>query len=222
MPLIPGNVPQLAPARVLELANRALDRDPSINASDLRAHCPVMFLALRGYYRDTMGVPQVNDIGIFDDAGFLINGREITPYNWNTDPSRVGWNSAIGKRFAMLTPGIWPFRKGQHKQKGPAWRQITEDEATSRHLDHYFQDKREDGSFQVYRASTLEEITSGTAPLEWGYQAINIHWGGEYGTSSWGCQTAPPVQWSAFQKKSYKLTGEQLFLPYILLDNWEI
>lgn len=135
----------------------------------------------------------------------------VTPFRWNTDPSRFGWNEALDKPFAILQPGVWPFHKGQHKGKGAAWRQMTADEAEKRKLATVFSDHRKDGSFRIWRGTI-------GAKMEIGYFAINIHWGGEYGTSSWGCQTAPSKVWPKFQTESYAATVKQPILAYILAD----
>lgn len=210
--IIPGNRPRLDPTAVRQIANDFLDRDSGLNGPKIRAACPVKVLAVRGYFRDSMGEPGRNDVGYFDDAAFLISGNTVTAFNWNTDPSKVGWNEEVGKPYAMLVEGIWPFVQGPHKGKGPAWRQPDETQAKS--LQQCFYDYRSKGHFGVYRDKTFWHDQE---KIETGYQAINIHWGG-VGTSSWGCQTAPPAQWTEFQKLSYKQAGGQLFLPYILID----
>lgn len=214
--LIPGNVPQMHPSAVRLTLQRALEREPGLLGLDvLRAVCPVMVLAVRGYYRDSMGVPGQNDVGIFDDAAFVVSGGNVTPFNWNCDPSKVGFNAAVGKPFAMLKPGLWPFVRGQHKGRGAAWRQPDSGQAKNAGLSRFFSDSRSCGEFKVWR--DRDGLITADSPVEDDYQAINIHWGGEFGTSSWGCQTAPPVQWPAFQKLSYKLAGQQPFLPYMLI-----
>jgi len=218
MTLIPASLPQLADAEIRLHLDRAISANQAINSSLLRSKCPVMVLAIRGYYRDTMGEVGKNDVGIFDDAAFIVSGGTVHRYNWNTDPSKVGWNPGVEKHFAMLAPGVWPFVVGQHKGKGPAWRQPDEEQAHDCQLDQYFGDRRANGHFGVYRARTLAGAVG--AADDWGYHAINIHWGSSIGTSSWGCQTAPASQWDSFRKISYRLAAKtQPFLPYVLIDN---
>ena len=206
--------PRLEHSIVLAKAREAINADKGLTTTGRALLlASVVVLAQRGYYKDSMGVPGTNDVGIWDDACWLVNLKtnEVIPYNWNTDPSRLGHNPGVGKGFAILQPGIWPFRKGQHKQKGPAWRQLTDDEADGHNLSHIFNDFRKDGSFKIWRGKigAAEEI---------GYFAINIHWGGKFGTSSWGCQTAPESTWTTFRQDSYEATNDQKFLAYILAD----
>jgi len=70
---------------------------------------PVVVLAIRGYYQDTMGKPGVNDRGIFDDAAWVILPDRSFPFRFNTDPS--GYKKGI----ATLLPGTWWFIPGLHK-----------------------------------------------------------------------------------------------------------
>lgn len=72
-------------------------------------------LGVRAYYRDTMGVDKANDVGIYDDAIFLVSHLPMLACNANTDPSRLGWNAGVDKPFAVLQPGLWYFRRGPHK-----------------------------------------------------------------------------------------------------------
>src|SRR5688572_28150889 len=76
---------------------------------------PVAILGIRGYRRDTMGKPGVNDCNIYDDALFVRYPGGVLNCNGNCDPVRIGWNSSLGKPFAQLKAGVWPFVKGKHK-----------------------------------------------------------------------------------------------------------
>ncbi len=212
----PASVPQLPEPEIRSLIAKAFASVPALPAASILSACPAQVLAIRGYYRDTMGEPARNDVGMYDDAAFLVTPDKIERFNWNTDPSKVGWNPGVGKPFAMLCPGIWPFIRGLHKGQGPAWRQPDENDARRVKLSTWFPDYRGQGHFKVFRAPGLPTPAS---PTDTGYHAINIHWGGQYGTSSWGCQTAPASMWPAFQLASYKAASAQPFLPYILIDN---
>ncbi len=214
--------PQLAESDIVETLNRIINADAGILSSDeLREACPVMVLAVRGYYRDTMGEKGENDFGIFDDAAFLIDlraeagSRIIGRYRWNTDPSRSGHNPGVGKGYAILQPGVWPFYRGMHKGKYQAWRQHEEGTPRQQALSRFFRDMRKHGWFRIWRGQIGQQD-------QWGYQAINIHPGGVENTSSWGCQTAPNTadQWGQFLEPSYQLTRAtgQPFLPYVLTD----
>jgi len=152
----------------------------------------IVLVGIRGYFRDTMGKPGQNDIGMYDDAIFLVTPEAVYNYNANTDPS---------KRYpaiASLVPGVHPYRKGNHgisKPGGgyPAFRPATPDE-----------------SLPVTRDGQ-KEISKGIA--------INIHKGGFYTTSSAGCQTLPPDEWTDFQPRAYyEMTRfGQKIIQYILI-----
>lgn len=172
-------IPQLPEAKVREILKDELEKWP----------CAI--LAVRGYYRDSMGVPGVNDVGINDDAFFLCGPNTFLPVAANTDPSKIGWNEALGKPFAMLQPGTHLFIRGPHKGRVPALRQPTEDQAEGYGIPNF-------GHFKVWRARSMDDIRNGTAMSDEGYFAINIHSGGVNTTSSWGCPTIPPkyfYQW---------------------------
>lgn len=68
----------------------------------------VRLLGIRGYYRDTMGVPGKNDRGIYDDAICLVTPVRFLTCNANTDPSvsRDG--------VAVLRTGVWLYKVGMH------------------------------------------------------------------------------------------------------------
>jgi hypothetical protein len=78
-------------------------------ATKLSGH-PLYLVGIRGYYRDSMGAVGRNDIGIYDDAIFVISPNVFAAFNANTDPSvtRPG--------IATLVPGLWMAHKiGLHK-----------------------------------------------------------------------------------------------------------
>lgn len=165
--------------------------------------------AVRSYYQDSMGVKGRNDVGQFDDACFWVTPTDMVPVNWNTDPSKLGWNPGVGKPYAMLLPGVWWFRRGPHKGVTPALRQFTDEEGDKIGL--------EDTEFEVLRAWGLNDKRNYT---ETGYFAINIHPGGEYNTSSWGCQTAPKSQAKTFLQRVWddSFDAHMNKIAYILHD----
>lgn len=167
-------------------------------------------MAVRGYRRDTMGVPGVNDVGIYDDAMFLCAPGVFAAVNANTDPSRLGWNPGVGKPYAMLLPGLWYFRRGPHKGQRPALRQCTDEEAAENGIPN-------DGEFRVMRCWGADDPRN---YIEEGYFAINVHRGGETSTSSWGCQTIPPDDFDEFMLKIWEtsLKAGQQRIPYLLVD----
>jgi len=174
---------------------------------------PCALLGVRGYRRDTMGVRGQNDVGIYDDAIFFVAPGVFIAANANTDPSRLGWNSAIGKPFAMLCPGTWYFVRGAHKGRKPALRQADEDQSDDVKIPA-------NGHFKVWRAQSADEIRRNVAKVEEGYFAINIHRGGDATTSSWGCQTLPPAEFDEFMLTVWEVTKKwnQDRIPYHLIN----
>lgn len=167
-------------------------------------------VGVRGYWQDTMGKPGVNDVGIWDDAMFYVSPNMFLAENANTDPSRYGWNAAAGKPMAVLNAGCWPFRRGPHKGKTPAFRQMTQAEAAK--VGAPF-----DGRFAVTRCYAVNDARN---YAEAGYYAINIHPGGNVGTSSEGCQTLPADRAQAFLQKVWDdtLAAKMPFVWYILIE----
>ena len=192
---------------------------------------PSYALAVRSYFRDTMGVRGRNDVGIYDDGLFIVRADDVVlPFNANLDPSRIGINGAIGKPFAQLATGLWYFREGLHKGKVAAWRQPDTDEAEALELPNNYEIQGDGavsaclpGLFSVWR-----DPGDGRPPYhDLGYHAINIHPGGNYGTSSWGCLTLPPSQADEWLRESYAATRQQRramdsakhrVLPVLLMD----
>ena len=155
-------------------------------------------VAFRSYYQDSMGKPGVNDVGIFDDAIFIVTPDHFSSWNANTDPSRYGLRPEGGKFMARLKPGVWSFRRLKHKMNSPKGYMAFGQ-----------------GSSPV----TVERIRhDGTiAQNESGEFGINLHRGGNNGTSSEGCQTIPAAQWPDFDKNLADIVGGLRF-PYILID----
>jgi hypothetical protein len=170
-------------------------------AVDRTAH-PVMVVGIRGYYKDTMGAPGVNDRGIYDDALFVDSPDTFTAFNGNTDPSayRAGQGTGTKKGMASLNPGLWyAHRFGQHKGKYLALCQ---------------------------RLGQVTVTRDGNPPyLDTGDFGINIHKGGYTTTSSEGCQTIHPDQWNAFislvtdhAKRYHGARWDRVVIPYVLID----
>jgi len=175
-----------------------------------RGEHPVVVVGLRGYYKDIMGAPGVNDRGIYDDAIFIDSPSITASFNANTDPSkyRKGHGFDEGKKgMASLKPGYWPVYKfDKHKKKYLA----------------------------LCQRGRVTVIRDGDPPYEDTGEGfgINIHKGGLTSTSSEGCQTIHPDQWKAFietvidqAKRYHQKEGEtwehlkdRLVIPYILID----
>jgi len=152
----------------------------------------VALVGIRGYYRDTMGKPGENDRGIYDDAIFLVSPNAYATFNANTDPSikRQG--------IAVLKPGVHRYRKGKHGLSKPG------------------------GGYPALRPATPGEQLPVTRDSEGSGMgvAINIHKGGLRTTSSEGCQTIHPTQWSAFVALVYSEMARagQKTIPYLLVE----
>lgn len=178
--MLPPSIPQASIDRVAK----------AIRAAGLTS--PVVLVGVRGYYRDTMGKPGVNDRGIYDDAMFIVSPTHFSSWNANTDPSvqRTG--------IASLVPGVHLYRRGNHGISRPG------------------------GGYPAFRPATpgeqLPVSRDGIVNPRPGV-AINIHRGGRTTTSSEGCQTVPPSQWDAFyavltgELKRHKVTT----FPYLLV-----
>jgi hypothetical protein len=177
----------------------------------MHAKMPTHYIfAVRAYRRDTMGKPGVNDFGIWDDAMFYVSPTTFLAENANTDPSRAGWNKNAGKPMAVLNTGCWPFRRGPHKGRTPAFRQMTSEEAR-------FRGAPKDGRFTVTRTYAPGDKRNYE---ETGYFAINIHPGGINGTSSEGCQTLLKDRADAFLRKVWDETeaAKVGVVWYMLID----
>lgn len=139
---------------------------------------PVFLFGMRGYYSETFA-PAGNNIGVYDDAMFLVTPEGIHRYNANTDPSR----NRPG--MATLLPGWHLYRKGNHGITRPG------------------------GGYPAFRPATPgEELPvrrhgESQIPNPRHGVAINIHRGSQTGTSSEGCQTIHPDQWAEFQRETY-------------------
>jgi hypothetical protein len=168
-----------------------------------RARHPFFVVGMRGYYRDTLGVPGKNDRGIYDDALFLVSPLGFASFNANTDPSRVrkGAGRGAGKGMAVLQPGLWfAHRFGPHRGKYLAL---------------------------VQTGGPVTVMRDGNPPYpDTGLFGINIHRGGYNTTSSLGCQTVYPTQWEAFiamaknlAMRHHSIAWRSTTIPYALIDN---
>lgn len=151
----------------------------------------VYVIAIRGYYKNSMGVPGENDRGIYDDAIILVGPGYFKTYNGNTDPRKHG------KGIGQLLPGLHFFKQGVHGYKSGPYKAFR----TANHLE------------------ILPVIRDGQKGIKDGV-TINLHKGGLFNTNSIACQTIYADQWMEFQKTAYQLMDQegQRVLPYLLIE----
>ena len=96
MSLLPKSIPHISTNKLhAALLPFNIDRDKY----------PLVLAGIRGYYLNTMGVPQKNDRGIYDDAIFIDTPHVMSAFNANTDPSLKKAGSAV------LQPGVYYAHK---------------------------------------------------------------------------------------------------------------
>ena len=160
----------------------------------------LVLVGIRGYYRDSLGVPGKNDRGIYDDAIMVVGPECYVTFNANTDPS------IFRKTIATLKPGVWRYQKGKHPR-------VPKPGKTN------YAALRQAAPVTVIRDP---DPPAHTAPFEdTGLFGINIHKGGFTTTGSEGCQTIFPDQWLSFQTLVYSEMDRsgQATVPYILVEN---
>jgi lysozyme len=189
--IIPGSQPRLSASQLSDkLSGHPIDR----------TKYPLIVVGIRGYYSN-MGLPHVNDRGLYDDAIFIDTPSATIAFNGNTDPSRrkPGHGRAEAtKGMACLNPGLYyAHRYGLYKGQ-PALRQDAGEVLVTRDGTPNYQDR--------------------------GWFGIHIHKGGTTRTSSLGCQTIPPEQWLSFissirdqAQRYYGAVWRQKTIPYALL-----
>jgi lysozyme len=206
MPARPATLPKASRTLV---AQKALKR---WRADGNEGPLPVVYvLAVRAYRKRTMGDPGRNDVGIFDDAFFLVTPDGMLAENANTDPSRLGWNPGVGKPYGILQPGVWWFYPGPHKGLKGCFRQA-DDAAVAKKLGI-----PHEGKFKVMRMWGWDDPRN---YLEWGHQQVNIHPATVSSTSSWLCLTLPwdrAKAWLAAATGALKKHRQKL-LPVILIE----
>lgn len=193
---IPSSKPQAGKTKVLAAAKAAWDKHRPGKI------LPELFVvAVRAYYRDTMGKSGANDVGMYDDAFFIVCPNGMSAWNGNTDPSRYGWNPNADGYMARLRCGVWNFIRLKHHWSRP---------------DGYMAFGQGDNDVTVDRIKADGSVNNSIT----GTFGINLHRGGINGTSSEGCLTVPKEQWDAFNAmltKAIKAQGGGIF-PLILID----
>lgn len=156
-----------------------------------------------------------NQVGIYDDALFLITPNGVEGFNGNTDPSR------LIKGVAQLVPGTYYYKKGLHglhhlDLNDPHQKDILDEAIRSgRDISNLtYWAFRQDSDVSVKREGDDTVHTDNVQNRFW----IDIHRGGYNTTSSAGCQTIHPDQWPDFKGKGYAAMDEfnQTRIPYVL------
>lgn len=130
-----------------------------------------------------------NQRGLYDDAMFLVTPQSFVSFNANTDPS------AFRPGIAALKPGLWQYRLGIHGLSKPVARQYK----------------------ALVQAAPVTVVRDKEGD-DTGWFGINIHRGAVASTSSLGCQTIPPSQWTGFIELVTRSLKEcdQKTIPYLL------
>jgi len=185
MSMVPGSTPQ----QKLDASQKLL-KDHGADTSKL------CILGVRGYYKDSMGEPGQNDLGIYDDAIFIVGPDCYASFNANVDPvrSRKGFGFGENHGMAHLKPGLWLYQLGLHR-----------------------------GSYlALVQAADVTVIRDGNPPYpDTGDFGIHIHKGGYNNVSSIGCQTIYPDQWDSFialVQSQMKNLGQHK-VQYLLVEN---
>lgn len=198
---ITGNVPGSRP-RVSQTDLAARLAHFNLN----RQQHPLIIVGIRGYYLNTMGAVGVNDRGIYDDAIFIDSADAFASYNGNTDPSkcREGVGTGSQKGMAKLKAGPWFAHKFDTHGGSSSYPAICQ---------------------RLGDVTVIRDGKNGQDYEDTGSFGINIHKGGYNGTSSEGCQTLHPEQWSSFYALAKDLARRyhgdnwnKVVIPYILLE----
>lgn len=148
---------------------------------------PIRILVVRSYFRRTLGDPDKNDRGMYDDACFLVLKDRTVSFNFNADPSRYkpGHGKGSAKGMANLKPGLYRnvYMMAKHKGQYDAICQRGGPVTVLRDADSQVPEK----DIVVVEGRRYYEHT--------GMFGINFHRGGINGTSSLGCNTWPVDQY---------------------------
>lgn len=161
---------------------------------------PLFRLSIRGYYKKSIGNPDKNDYGVYDDAIFLITKDAFWAFNANTDPSSPKRGTSTKKGTATLKPGMY-YAQGldMHQSRYPALCQRL-------------------GSMEVYRYNA-----DGSRWTDAGHNfGVNCHSGGKIATNSEGCETIYPMQYPEFIYTVVQAVGKfgwnGIVVPNLLIE----
>ena len=191
-------LPKQRPKQTVRVTRAVLEKFKDLLPAD-RRHDDIYVVAVRGYYLNTFGKPGENDRNVYDDAIFVVEPNEVHNFNGNTDPSR--FSTGIARLKAPQAVRYKPGLHGFNRKAGP------------------YPAFRQDSACTVIRDNKGEDKDSPDH-----YFWINLHRGGNTSTSSAGCQTVPPHQWTEFKTLVDSLLqkfNQQNFF-YILVDSADV
>lgn len=147
-------------------------------------------IGIRGYYERSMGDPAGNDRGIYDDCIAIVGVADADFRTFNGNTDP----SVTSKGVAVLKPGVWLYKKGKHKINSPS-------------------------AYDAFRQAADVTVIRDLKGADTGQFGINIHRGSRNSTSSLGCQTVWPEQWSEFKQFGYTVMdrAKAKTIPYVLV-----
>ena len=191
-------LPKRRPQQSAGVTRAVIDKFKDLLPTD-RRHDSVYVVGVRGYYLDTFGKPGENDRNVYDDAILVVEPNGAHNFNGNTDPSR--FSTGIARLKSPQAVRYKPGLHGFNRKAGP------------------YPAFRQDSPCTVIRDNKGEDTDSPNH-----YFWINLHRGANTTTSSAGCQTVPPHQWTEFKTLVDGLLqkfNQQNFF-YILVDNADV
>jgi lysozyme len=220
MSIIPGNRPK----QTREQTQKILE---NFRSNGVFTH-NLKILGVRGYFKSTMGDPNVNDISMYDDAIFVISDSGLfMSFNGNVDPSKAkqGVATLVAPQMVMYRVGIHGI---SHLNLVKAGDKAIYDQMLKtgqnpkpiegRYLPHWA--FRQHGRVTITRQGSKIPVTDNAASPFY----IDIHRGGNGTTSSLGCQTIYAPQWDEMfetTRKELQKLG-QIDIPYCLIDSSKI
>ena len=154
---------------------------------------PVFVAEIRGYYKKMGGNKFGNDVGIYDDACFIVGESFFEAYNYNIDPA------VLKDGMPFIKEGIWEvYKLDLHKKAYLALCQRL-------------------GPVEFFRYNSKGAPIPGRKSI-----GLNLHSGGITNTNSAGCGTVPPWQWVEFIYNLVKLDREGRndgVIPRVVMNN---
>lgn len=200
-PMLPAHRPQLSKSDALQM----------LKQFDTEKY-PVKLLGIRGYFKKTMGEPSRNDFGLYDDAICIVSPTVFEAFNANTDPSRQTPDLAVLKAPQMVL-----YKRGIHKFSTATQAQLNEMLRTGKDIPGL---RAHWALRQFSNVTTLKHgviNTDNPDHKRW----INVHRGGTTTTSSAGCQTIPPTEYSLYYDDCLMPQlhlHKQSIVPYCLVE----